>query len=113
MLVVRRVGPRIFRPFRSATERIALSRVWMTPGPCTCSAITWTSLNSSRALACTYSHIAREVDSALVIMNGSSNTSVRGMRPGVLPTSVQTTSTTPSRAWSYRLKGVPPSCIAG
>lgn len=98
ILVVRRVGPRTFRPFKSATDLIGLSLVWITPGPWTCRAISWTSLNSSFALACTYSHIAREVASALVIMNGNSNTSVRGMRPGVFPTSVQTTSTTPSLA---------------
>jgi hypothetical protein len=54
-----------------------------------------------------------DVASALFIMNGSSKASMRGKRPAVLPGSVHTTSTTPSRAWSYNCTGVPPSCMAG
>ena len=47
ILVTWRVGPRSFRPFRSAARMMALLAVWNMPGPCTCSASTWVSLNSS------------------------------------------------------------------
>ena len=100
ILVMVRVGPRTFMPLRSAALRIGLSREWNMPGPCTLTAISCVSLNSPAAQVCVYSQYAREVASALVIMKGSSKTSTRGKRPGVLPASVQTTSTTPSRAWS-------------
>jgi hypothetical protein len=112
-LVIWRVGPRSFMPRRSLADFTSLSLVWNMPGPWTCSARTCVSLNSSAATVCTYSQYAREVASALFIMNGSSNTSMRGKRPAVLPGSVQTMSTTPSLAWSYSCTGVPPSCMAG
>ncbi len=111
--VICRVGPRTRMPRRSAGARTARSRLWISPGPCTCVASRCTSRNSSAAIVCTYSQYAREVAPALFMMNGSSKTSTRGKRPAVVPGSVQTMSATPSRAWSYRLAGVPPSCIAG
>jgi hypothetical protein len=92
---------------------MGLATVWNMPGPCTCSASTCVSLNSSGQCVWKYSQKALEVDSALFIMNGSSKASMRGKRPAVLPGSVQTMSTTPSRAWSYSCTGVPPSCMAG
>ena len=99
-LVTCRVGPRTFMPFRSAVDFTSLVAEWNMPGPCTCRAMTCVSLNSSGAWVWMYSQYAFEVASAFVMMNGSSNTSTRGKRPAVLPGRVQTTSTTPSRAWS-------------
>ena len=87
-------------PLRSAGDFTSLLAEWNMPGPCTCSAMTCVSLNSSGACVWMYSQYAFDVASALFMMNGSSNTSTRGKRPAVLPGSVQTTSTTPSRAWS-------------
>ena len=59
------------------------------------------------------SQVARAPTSALLVMKGSSNTSVLGKRPGVYPGSVMTTSSTPSLSRSISWAGVPPPLMAG
>ena len=81
ILVTLAVGPRTFKPLKSSILVICLSRVKITPGPCTCTASSFTSLCSSMAFFCTKSQAARLVAAALVMVKGSSNTWVLAKRP--------------------------------
>ena len=76
-------------------------REWISPSPCAQTQIGWTSRNSSRRCLSANSCTALQFTIArLCDTKGSSNTSMRGKRPGVLPGRVQMMSATPSRAWS-------------
>ena len=82
MMLMMREPPRTFRPFMSSSL-VTGCRLWIRPGPCTCTAISLTSLNSSIANFSTYSWKAREAGSARPLLKGSSKASVLGKRPGV------------------------------
>ncbi|MBV6475616.1 MAG: hypothetical protein MOGDAGHF_01159 [Rhodocyclaceae bacterium] len=82
MMLTMREPPRTFTPLKSSS-RVIGSLLWIRPGPCTCTAMSLTSLNSSIACFSTYSWKAREAGSAKPLKKGSSNTSDFGKRPGV------------------------------
>ena len=82
MMLMTREPPRTFMPFRSSSLLIGV-RLWNRPGPCTCTAISLTSLNSSIANFSTYSWKARDAGSASPVVKGNSKASALGKRPGV------------------------------
>ena len=82
MMLMMREPPRTFRPFMSSSLVTGV-RLWIRPGPCTCTPISLTSLNSSIAFFSTNSWNARDAGSARPLLNGSSKASVLGKRPGV------------------------------
>ncbi len=70
-------------PLRSAALVMTLFFMCRMFRPWVCAASSLTSRNSSAALALTYSHTARDEPSPSYVKKGSSNTSLRGNRPGV------------------------------
>ena len=108
-----RVGKRSLRPRRSSMV-FTSRRAWITPASCAQAVMTWVSPNSPRMCLSNNSQVTRAFTLArLCGMKGSSMTSMRGKRPGVLPGSVQMMSATPSFAWSYSCGGAPPNCMEG